>query len=92
MFGVFVRFVHVRLHVCVLAFECISTCVCVCVHSRVYIRGERGEVSLYIPGGPQKTEQSIFLVLFSDQQLSFLTLLDRAFYSHYNNTKIITFG
>ena len=32
----------------------------------------------YIPGGPKKTEQSIFFLgLCSDQQLSFFTLLDR---------------
>ena len=41
---------------------------------------------------PKKTEQSIFLGLCSDQQLSFYTLLDRASFLHYNNTKIIKFG
>ena len=30
--------------------------------------------------------------LCSDQQLSFFTLLDRASFHHYNNTKIIKFG
>ena len=45
-----------------------------------------------IPGGPKKTEQSIFLGLCSDQQLSFFTLLDRVYFPHYNNTKIIKFG
>ena len=47
-----------------------------------------------IPGGPKKTEQSIFLGLCSDQQLSFFTLLDHlaASFPHYNNTKIIKFG
>ena len=33
-----------------------------------------------------------FSGLCSDQQLSFFTLLDRASFSHYNNTKIIKFG
>ena len=41
---------------------------------------------------PQKTEQSIFLGLCSDQQLSFYTLLDIASFPHYNNTKIIKLG
>ena len=45
-----------------------------------------------IPGGPKKTEQSIFLGLRSDQQLSFFILLDRTSFPHYNNTKIIKFG
>ena len=45
-----------------------------------------------IPGGPKITEQSIFLGLCSDQQLSFFTLLDRTFFPCYNNTKIIKFG
>ena len=44
------------------------------------------------PPPPQKTEQSIFIGLCSDQQLSFFTLLDRASFPHYNNTKIIKFG
>ena len=33
-----------------------------------------------------------FLGLCSNQQLSFYTLLDRASFPHYNNTKIIQFG
>ena len=33
-----------------------------------------------------------FSELCSDQQLSFFTLLDRASFPHYNNTKIIKFG
>ena len=33
-----------------------------------------------------------FLGLCSDHQLSFFTLLDRASFPHYNNTKIIKFG
>ena len=33
-----------------------------------------------------------FAGLCSDQQLSFFTLLDRASFPHYNNTKIIKFG
>ena len=48
-----------------------------------------------IPGGPQKREQSIqsiFSGLCSDQQLYFFTLLDRASFPHYNNTKINKFG
>ena len=45
-----------------------------------------------LSGGPNKTEQSIFLGLCSDQQLSFFTLLDRPSFPHYNNTKIIKFG
>ena len=41
----------------------------------------------------QKTEHSIFFLgLCSDQHLSFYTLLDRASFPHYNNTKIIKFG
>ena len=55
---------------------------------------------IHIPGGPpppkkkknktkkngtKNTEQSIF-------QLFFSTLLDRASFPHYNNTKIIKFG
>ena len=39
-----------------------------------------------------KMEQSISLGLYSDQQLSFYTLLDRASFPHYNNIKIIKFG
>ena len=41
---------------------------------------------------PQKTGTVDFLRLCSDQQLSFFTLLDRASFLHYNNTKIIKFG
>ena len=56
--------------------------------------------TFYIPGGPppppkkkKKKKGTIdFLGLFSDQQLSFFTLLDRASFLHYNNTKIIKFG
>ena len=44
-----------------------------------------------IPGGP-KNRNSRFLGLCSDQQLSSFTLLDRASFLHYNNTKIIKFG
>ena len=45
----------------------------------------------------QKTEQSIvdtvdFSGLCSNQQLSFFTLMHRASFPHYNNTKIIKFG
>ena len=45
-----------------------------------------------IPGGPKKHGTVDFLGLCSDQQLSFFTLLDRASFPHYNNTKIIKFG
>ena len=41
---------------------------------------------------PKKTEQSDFLGLCADQHLSFYTLLYRASFPHYNNTKIIKFG
>ena len=41
----------------------------------------------------QKTEQSIFFLgLCSAEQLFFFTLLDRASFPHYNDTKIIKFG
>ena len=53
------------------------------------------EQSLIIPGGPPKngTVDTVdFSGLCSDQQLSFFTLLDRASFPHYNNTKIIKFG
>ena len=46
--------------------------------------------SVSIPGGPPGTVDSSGLC--SDQQLSFLTLLDRASFPHYNNTKTIKFG
>ena len=52
-------------------------------------------IYIYIPGGPQKNgtvDTANFSGLCSDQQLSFLTLLDRASFPHYNNTKIIKFG
>ena len=50
-------------------------------------------VRLSIPGGPIKESiQSIFFRTWYDQQLSFFTLLDRASFPHYNNTKIIKFG
>ena len=41
---------------------------------------------------PPKMEQSIFLGLCSDQQLSFFTLLDKTSFPHYDNTKIIKIG
>ena len=44
-----------------------------------------------IPGGPKNGTVN-FLGLCSDQQLTFFTLLDRASFPHYNNTKIIKFG
>ena len=52
-------------------------------------------LQLYIPGGPIKTVQlikSIFSGLCSNHHISFLILLDRATFSHYNDTKIIKFG
>ena len=55
----------------------------------------RGKKLTAIPGGPQKngTVDTVeFSGLCSDQQLSFITLLDRASFPHYNNTKIIKFG
>ena len=41
---------------------------------------------------PQKNGTVDFLGLCSDQQLSFFTLLDRTYFPHYNNTKIIKIG
>ena len=44
-------------------------------------------------GWPPKKQNSRFVLgLCSDQQLFFFTLLDRASFPHYNNTKIIKFG
>ena len=40
----------------------------------------------------QKNGTVDFLELCSDQQLYFFSLLDRASFPHYNNTKIIKFG
>ena len=37
---------------------------------------------LNIPGGPKKTGTVNILGLCSDQQLSFFTLLDRAYFPH----------
>ena len=45
-----------------------------------------------IPGGPIKTEQSIFQDFALINSCCFFTLLDRASFPHYNNTKIIQFG
>ena len=52
---------------------------------------------LTIPGGQKTPEQWIFQDFAltppcSDQQLSFFTLLGRASFPHYNNTKIVKFG
>ena len=41
---------------------------------------------------PKQNETVDFSGLCSDQQLTFFTLLDRAFFPYYNNTKIIQFG
>ena len=49
-------------------------------------------INLSLVGGPHQTEQSVFLGLWSNQQLLFFTFLDRASLPHYNNTKIIKFG
>ena len=46
---------------------------------------EQFKFERYIPGGSKKTEQSIFLGLCSDQQLTSFTLLDRASFPYYNN-------
>ena len=46
---------------------------------------------VYIPGG-QKTEQSIFQDFALINSYLFFTLLDRASFPQYNNTKIIKFG
>ena len=43
-------------------------------------------------GWPKKPGTVDFLGLCSDQQLFLFTLLDRASFPHYNNTKIIKFG
>ena len=50
---------------------------------------------LPIPGAPPPQKKgTVDTVDLSglDQQLSFFTLLDRAYFPHYNNTKIIKFG
>ena len=49
-------------------------------------------INLSLVGGPPKNGTVDFLEFCSDQQLSLFTLLDRASFSHYNNTKIIKFG
>ena len=41
---------------------------------------------------PKKPGTVNYIGLCSDQQLSIFTLLDRASFPHYNNTKIIKFG
>ena len=41
---------------------------------------------------PKNGTIDVFLGLCSNKQLSFLTVLDRTFFLHYNNTKIIKFG
>ena len=43
-------------------------------------------------GWPPQNGTVDFLGLCSNQQLFFFTLLDRASFPHYNNTKIIKFG
>ena len=48
--------------------------------------------SVYTGWPPKKNGTVDFLGLYSDQQLSFFTLLDRTSFPHYNNTKIIKFG
>ena len=49
-------------------------------------------VNVAYTGWPPKTGTVDFLGLCSDEQLSFFTLLDRASFPQYNNTKIIKFG
>ena len=46
----------------------------------------------FIGGWPPKNGTVNFLGLCSDEQLLFFTLLDRASFPHYTNTKIIKFG
>ena len=43
-------------------------------------------------GWPKKNGRFFFLGLYSDQQLSFFTLLDRTYFPYYNYTKIVKFG
>ena len=45
-----------------------------------------------LPGGPKITEQSIFQDFALINSYLFFTLLDRASFPRYNNTKIIKFG
>ena len=49
-------------------------------------------INLSFVGGPPNNGTVNFLALCSNQQLSFFTLLDRASFLHYNNTKIVKFG
>ena len=49
-------------------------------------------INFSLVGGPPKNGTVNFLGICSDEQLSFFTLLDRASFPHYNDTKIIKFG
>ena len=61
---------------------------------RPNIQIEERAISLYrvAPSKKRNSRYSRFSGLSSDQQLSFLTLLYRASFPDYNNTKIIKFG
>ena len=50
------------------------------------------EIPLYRVAQKNRNSRFFFLGLCSNQQLSFFTLLDRASFPHYNNTKITKFG
>ena len=49
-------------------------------------------ICIYTGVAKKKNGTVDFSVLCSHQQLSFFTLLDRAPFPHYDNTKIIKFG
>ena len=49
-------------------------------------------VHVYRVARKKRNSRCSFSGLCSNQQLSFITLLDRASFPHYNNTKIIKFG
>ena len=49
-------------------------------------------IDFSLVGGPPKNGTVNFLGLCSDEQLLFFTLLGRALFPHYNDTKIIKFG
>ena len=67
---------------------------CLCHISSKYFKGIV-QIYIHYTGWPPKngTVDTVdFSGLCSDQQLCFFTLLDRASFSQYNNTKIIKFG
>ena len=49
-------------------------------------------INLSLVGGPPKNGTVDFFGFCSDQQLSLFTLLFRASFPYYNNTKIVKFG